>query len=70
MTQHLSETDVRGIAEYARIGLTAEEVEAIKSLGSFVKIVSLGELILRTETAGTVATALCMYTLGGLGNHS
>ena len=51
-------------------GLTAEEVEAIKSLGSFVKIVSLGELILRTETAGTVATALCMYTLGGLGNHS
>ena len=26
MTQHLSETDVRGIAEYARIGLTAEEV--------------------------------------------
>lgn len=27
-------------------GLTAEEVEAIKSLGSFVKIVSLGELIL------------------------
>lgn len=43
-------------------GLTAEEVEAIKALGSFVKIVSLGELILRTETAGTVATALCMYT--------
>ena len=50
-------------------GLTAEEVEAIKALGSFVKILSLGELILRTETAGTVATALCMYTLGGLGNH-
>lgn len=50
-------------------GLTTEEVEAIKALGDFVKIVSLGELILRTETAGTVATALCMYTLGGLGNH-
>lgn len=50
-------------------GLTAEEVSAIKSLGDFVKIVTLGGLILRTETAGTVATTLCMYTLGGLGNH-
>ncbi|MCI8469009.1 MAG: Asp-tRNA(Asn)/Glu-tRNA(Gln) amidotransferase subunit GatC [Eggerthellaceae bacterium] len=26
MTHHLTETDVRGIAEYTRIGLTAEEV--------------------------------------------
>ena len=26
MTQHLTEQDVRGIAEYARIGLSAEEV--------------------------------------------
>ena len=26
MTQHLTETDVRGIATYARIGLTDEEV--------------------------------------------
>lgn len=26
MTQHLSERDVRGIAEYARIGLTDDEV--------------------------------------------
>lgn len=26
MTQHLSEADVRGIAEYTRIGLDAEEV--------------------------------------------
>lgn len=26
MTQHLSEADVRGIAEYARIGLEVEEV--------------------------------------------
>ncbi len=50
-------------------GLTANEVSVIKGLGDFVKIVSLGELILRTETAGTVATALCMYELGGLGNH-
>lgn len=27
MTQHLSESDVRGIAEYTRIGLTGEEVK-------------------------------------------
>lgn len=50
-------------------GLTANEVNAMKELGDFVKIVTLGELILRTETAGTVATALCMYELGGLGSH-
>ena len=29
MTQHLTEHDVRGIAEYARIGLSAEEVVAM-----------------------------------------
>ena len=29
MTQHLSEADVRGIAEYTRIGLDAEEVVAM-----------------------------------------
>ena len=50
-------------------GLTASEVNVLRGLGSFVKVVTLGELILRTETAGTVATALCMYELGGLGNH-
>ncbi len=27
MTQHVSKQDVRGIAEYARIGLTEEELE-------------------------------------------
>ena len=40
------------------------------SNGEHVKVVTLGDLILRTETAGTVATALCMYELGGLGNHA
>lgn len=29
MTQHLSQQDVRSIAEYVRIGLNAEEVEAM-----------------------------------------
>jgi 16S rRNA (uracil1498-N3)-methyltransferase len=51
-------------------GLTKTEVDTIKGLGDFVKVVTLGDLILRTETAGTVATALCMYQLGGLGNHA
>ena len=50
-------------------GLSRKEVDTFKALGDFVKVVSLGQLILRTETAGTVATALCMYELGGLGNH-
>ena len=51
-------------------GLTSEEVARFKELGDFVKVVTLGKLILRTETAGSVATALCMYQLGGLGNHA
>ena len=50
-------------------GLTQQEVDTFRKLGDFVKVVSLGKLILRTETAGSVATALCMYELGGLGNH-
>lgn len=48
-------------------GLTQNEVDAIKAIGPNVKLVTLGPLILRTETAGTVAAALCMYGLGGLG---
>ena len=32
MTQHLSEADVRGIAEYTRIGLDAEEVVALNAI--------------------------------------
>ena len=48
-------------------GLSRHEVESFKALGDHVKVVTLGSLILRTETAGTVATALCMYGLGGLG---
>ena len=51
-------------------GLTTDEVARFKALGDFVKVVTLGKLILRTETAGSVATALCMYQLGGLGNHA
>ena len=50
-------------------GLTKKEVDAFKECGDHVKLVTLGQLILRTETAGTVATALCMYGLGGLGSQ-
>lgn len=48
-------------------GLTKKEVDAFREIGPKVKLVTLGPLILRTETAGTVAAALCMYGLGGLG---
>ena len=52
-------------------GLTEGEVATFKQrLNGIVRVISLGKLILRTETAGTVATALCMYELGGLGNHA
>jgi 16S rRNA (uracil1498-N3)-methyltransferase len=50
-------------------GLTKEGVDRFKSLGDFVKVVTLGRLILRTETAGTVAATLAMYELGSLGNN-
>ncbi|MBN2406032.1 MAG: 16S rRNA (uracil(1498)-N(3))-methyltransferase [Coriobacteriia bacterium] len=46
-------------------GLSAEEVDAITASGAVP--VSLGETILRTETAGTVASAIALYELGGLG---
>lgn len=46
-------------------GLTAEEVAWLASLGGVT--VSLGDTILRTETAGVVGAALVAYELGGLG---
>lgn len=47
-------------------GFEEAEVDALRSVGAYV--VSLGETILRTETAGVVASALAIYELGGLGN--
>ena len=32
------------------------------------RVITLGDTILRTETAGVVASALLSYELGGLGN--
>ncbi|MHB9002678.1 MAG: RsmE family RNA methyltransferase [Coriobacteriia bacterium] len=46
-------------------GLSDSEVAALVGAGAHV--VTLGEFVLRTETAGIVAAALCIYELGGLG---
>jgi 16S rRNA (uracil1498-N3)-methyltransferase len=48
-------------------GLTAGEVYALEAAGA--RAVTLGETVLRSETAGIVATALCVYELGGLGGR-
>ncbi|SHJ79216.1 16S rRNA (uracil(1498)-N(3))-methyltransferase [Paramaledivibacter caminithermalis] len=46
-------------------GFTKEEILEIENLGGLS--VSLGPRILRTETAGLVATSIIMYELGDLG---
>lgn len=48
-------------------GLEAAEVAALEGSGALR--VSLGDTILRTETAAIVATALVLYALGGLGGR-
>lgn len=48
-------------------GLSAEEVHALQVSGA--RTVTLGETVLRSETAGIVAAALCVYELGGLGGR-
>ena len=48
-------------------GLTAEEVDALVDLGA--EVISLGDTILRSETAGIVATALVVHEMGGLGGR-
>jgi 16S rRNA (uracil1498-N3)-methyltransferase len=48
-------------------GLEEAEVALLTSRGAVT--VSLGDTILRTETAGIVAVALVAYELGGLGNR-
>lgn len=48
-------------------GLTDAEVALLVESGAVC--VSLGDTILRTETAGVVATALTIHTLGGLGGR-
>jgi len=48
-------------------GFTADEVARVKARGG--KAITLGPTILRTETAGVVASALALYELGGMGRR-
>lgn len=48
-------------------GLTAAEVSSLTNGGAIV--VSLGPSVLRTETAGILSAALCVYESGGLGGR-
>lgn len=48
-------------------GLDESEVESLLACSENVHLVTLGPSILRTETAGIVASALVLYELGGLG---
>lgn len=47
-------------------GLTSEEIDMLTSAHEQAHVITLGEGILRTETAGIVASALAIYELGGL----
>lgn len=46
-------------------GFGEDEIQALKDMGA--KIVTLGPRILRTETAGLVASTIVLYELGDLG---
>lgn len=48
-------------------GLSAAEVESLKRTGALV--VTLGATLLRTDTAGLIASALVLYERGGLGGR-
>ena len=49
-------------------GFSFLEVDKLQDIGA--QVITLGDTILRTETAGIVASALLSYELGGLGNRS
>ncbi len=49
-------------------GLTEDEVQVLLACNPRARLVTLGPSILRTEPAGTVAPALALYELGGMGN--
>lgn len=46
-------------------GFEADEIEKLKAIGA--KIVTLGPRILRTETAGLVASTIVLYEVGNIG---
>ncbi len=49
-------------------GLSEDEVKSFSACNPQAHVVTLGNSILRTETAALVAVALVLYELGGLGN--
>lgn len=49
-------------------GLSAQEIETLRALGA--QACTMGETILRTETAGLVALVLTLSALGDLGAHA
>lgn len=70
--QALDEAGARAASRIALVvgpegGLTAEEVWELERAGA--RAVTLGTTVLRSETAGIVASALCVYELGGLGGR-
>ena len=44
-------------------GITSDEVELLKSCNNNAHVVSIGNSILRTETAGVVASAIIKFNL-------
>lgn len=63
MTQHLSEKDVRRIAEYARIGLADEEVEPM--MNTLNNIIDTLEPITKYDLEGVEPT---FHPIGDLSN--
>lgn len=65
--QDLSDIKKIGILVGPEGGFEPEEIERLKENGAY--IITLGSRILRTETAGFVATSLIQYELGDLGGN-
>ena len=63
MTQHLTERDVRGIAEYARIGLTDDELAAMTV--DLNNIIDTLEPFTKLDLEGVEPT---FHPIGGLSN--
>lgn len=63
----LNEIKKVGILVGPEGGFEEDEIEILKNLGA--RIITLGNRILRTETAGFVATSLIQYELGDLGGN-
>lgn len=63
MTQHLTERDVRGIAEYARIGLSSEEV--VQMTADLNAIIDSLKPITEYDLDGVEPT---FHPIGGLSN--